>query len=192
MASLAGIDLPHLKAERNVLPGRQVGKQRIRLEHHADIALVGRLPCDVLTADDHPSAVGLLQTRDQAQRRRFTTAGWPEQSDQLARGHRQTQAVERRHPGVAALEVLEPNLDTGACGGPHPGGRDRSRHLWPPPAKPGNGTPARSGATRARARPKNDRITSRIKANSSDATETAIEVPALARPSWKISTWRLR
>src|SRR6059058_4964577 len=191
MASLAGVDLPHLQAERNVLPGRQMRKQRIRLEHHADIALVGRLPCDVLTADDHPSAVGLLQTRDQAQRRRFTTAGWPEQSDQLARGHRQTQAVERRHPGVATMEVLEPNLDACARGAPHSRSCDRSRHLGPAAAL-GYGRPVRSGAARVRSRPKNDRITSRIKANISEATETAIDVPALASPSWKISTWRLR
>ncbi len=81
LASLAGAHLAHLQPEGHVLPGRHMRKKRIRLEHHADIALVGRLPGDVLTADDHPSAVGLLQTRDQPQCRRFATAGWPEQGD---------------------------------------------------------------------------------------------------------------
>ena len=144
LAPLAGAHLAHLQPEGHVLPGRHVRKQRIRLEHHADITLVGRLPGDVLTADDHPSAVGLLETRDQPERRRFATAGGPEQGDQLAGSHRQTQAVERGHSCVATPEVLEPNLDPSARGGPQPGGRDRTRHLRPPPAAPGNGRPARS------------------------------------------------
>src|SRR5256886_6361031 len=93
--------------------------------------------------------------------------------------------------GVGPLEVPEPSPDTCARGGPQPRGCDRRRHFGPAAAL-GYARPVRSGATRLRGRPKNDRITSRIKANISEATETAIDVPALARPSWKISTWRLR
>src|SRR5713101_8499116 len=104
-------------------------EERISLEYHTNVALIRRLAGDVLTADDHPSTIGLLQSRDQPQRRRLAAAGWAQQGDQLAGSHRQIEAVQRRHARVAAPQVLQPNLDARARRGPQAGSRDGGWHL---------------------------------------------------------------
>ena len=75
LVGLGLADAGHLQAEGDVLRDGQVREQRIGLEHHADIALVGFQPGDVLAADDdlaggrlleagnHPEHGGLAATR---------------------------------------------------------------------------------------------------------------------------------
>jgi hypothetical protein len=64
---------------------RQVGKQRIGLEHHTDIALVGLEPGDVLAGDDDLAGARLLEAGDHTQHRRLAAARWPEEGDEFAR-----------------------------------------------------------------------------------------------------------
>src|SRR5207237_9438893 len=126
----------------------------------------------------------------QPERRRRPAARWTEERDQLSGCERQGQAIEGGDRAVAPAQVFQSDLDAGSRGGPHPGRRDRSRHLRPPPAAPGYGRPVSSRCTRARGRPANERITSRVKANNSEATATAIDTVALARPSSAMATCR--
>ena len=85
--ALVGLRLWHagdLEAEGDVLRDRQVGEQRIGLEHHADIALVGLQPGDVLAADDDRAGGRLLEAGDHAQHRRLAAARRSEEGDELA------------------------------------------------------------------------------------------------------------
>ena len=42
LAAFGDPDLAHAQPEGDVLPGRHVGKERVRLEHHAGVAPAGR------------------------------------------------------------------------------------------------------------------------------------------------------
>ncbi|MBS1167891.1 MAG: hypothetical protein H6R00_3916 [Proteobacteria bacterium] len=52
----------------------QMRKQRQRLEHHAEVSLVGRLVGDVLTVDRDGAGGGQIEAGDHAEQRRLATA----------------------------------------------------------------------------------------------------------------------
>ncbi len=83
-ADLGGGLLRHLEAEADIVGHRHVGEQRIGLEHHADIALVGRQVGDVAPADADGAGGGLLEAGHHAQRRGLAAAGRAEEGDELA------------------------------------------------------------------------------------------------------------
>ena len=57
--------------------------QRIVLEHHRDIAILGRHVIDAALADAQVAARDLFEARDHAQRGRFAAAGRTDQNDKL-------------------------------------------------------------------------------------------------------------
>src|SRR5713226_5841988 len=187
LPAFGGVDVMQLHPELHVLHRCHVREQRVGLEHHADLALVGRDVGDVLTRDDDAPSVGLLQSGQQTKRCGLAAAGRSEEGDELAGRHREAEPIERGHARVTTREVLESNLDPRArCG------LDASGHLVPPEKSRPNVCTSRSRVRRRppRCPPTNDSATSRTNAKSRDATATAIETPALVRPSETISTWR--
>jgi hypothetical protein len=64
----------HPQTIGHVLEYREMGKQRVVLEHEADAALVGQDVRDVAAADQDGALVGLLEARDHAQGRRLAAA----------------------------------------------------------------------------------------------------------------------
>ena len=76
--------LPLLQSERDVLAHRHVGKERVILEHHADVARARRQVVDRLAADTHSARRRLNETGDHAQRRRLAATRRAEQDDELA------------------------------------------------------------------------------------------------------------
>src|SRR6266566_5223742 len=85
-----------LEAERDVVGHGQVGKQRIALEHDADVALVGGHAGEVGAVEPHPAAVGGQEPGDDAEQRRLATAGRPEQRDELTGADLEVQALDDR------------------------------------------------------------------------------------------------
>jgi len=74
-------------------------KQRIALEHDADVAPVRRQPGDVLPVERDAALVGPHQPGHDPQQRGLAAARGTEQRDELAAGHREVDAVE--HGGGA-------------------------------------------------------------------------------------------
>ena len=68
---------------------------------------------DVLAADDDAAGVGVLEPREQAQRRGLAAARRAEQRDQLAGLQGQVEVVERDHGTVVPAQSLQPHLDGG-------------------------------------------------------------------------------
>src|SRR4029077_8700285 len=187
LPALGGPDLVQLHPEGHVLHCRHVREKRVRLEHHAYLALVGRHVRDVLTRDDDATSIGILESGQQAKRSGLAAARRSKESDKLAGRHREAEPVERGHARVTTTEVLEANLDAGArCG------LDAGSHLVPPEKSRANVCTSRSRFRRRppRCPPTKESATSSTNANSSDATATAIETAALVRASGTISTWR--
>src|SRR5438105_3651040 len=78
-APIAAWDAAHAQAERDVLRDAQVREQGIALEHHAEIAAIRCNRRHALAADINLARARLLESGDQAQRRRLAAAGGPEQ-----------------------------------------------------------------------------------------------------------------
>jgi light-independent protochlorophyllide reductase subunit B len=74
----------HLQPETHVLRHRQVGEQRIGLEHHADLALVGTQAGNLAPVDADRPGIGPLEPRDHAQHGRLAAARGAQQRDELA------------------------------------------------------------------------------------------------------------
>ena len=77
------------QAKTGVLPGREVGKQGVVLEEHADAPALRGQPMvgtrHLPSIQEHPPAARPLKAGDQAQQGRFATAGWAQQTQQFAR-----------------------------------------------------------------------------------------------------------
>ena len=58
-------------------------KQRIVLEYHADMALIGRQRGDILATYQHASIIRRQKSGDDIQQRSFAAAAWPEQGEKL-------------------------------------------------------------------------------------------------------------
>jgi hypothetical protein len=112
----------HLKRERDVAEHRHVRPDRVRLEHHAQPAPVGRqvdalavvVQHRVLEADD--SGVGPLQAGDRPQRGGLATAGRPQQGEQLALLDLEAHPVDgvlRLLPGTGPLPLERPRAPPG-------------------------------------------------------------------------------
>src|SRR5690349_9681787 len=80
-------------------------KQRIVLEHEADVAPVDRKLRDVVVAEKDAAFVGLLEAGDHAQRRRLAASGWTKQRDECARCGREANVACR--PYVAFYTMRE-------------------------------------------------------------------------------------
>ena len=105
-ADIGARDLAHLQAEHDVLGHRQVREQRVRLEHHRDVALRRRAVRDILSRDGNASTVGLFEPGNQAQRGRLAAAGRTQQDVERAFVERKRQPVDRPHFAVGGRPVL--------------------------------------------------------------------------------------
>ena len=78
------IDATNTQAIGDIVSDREMGEQRQRLKHHADISLVGRHPGQVLAVEDNMALGRRLQPGDQAQQGSLATPRRPEKRDELA------------------------------------------------------------------------------------------------------------
>src|SRR4051812_12309377 len=109
--ALALVPAADLQPELDVLRGRHVREQRVRLEHHAHVALRRRDVRDVLAVDDDPAAVGSIEAGDEPQRRRLAAARRAEQREELALAELHLDPVERLDGAEVAVQV--PELEVG-------------------------------------------------------------------------------
>ena len=72
-----------LERERHVVGDRHVRVERVVLEHHGDIALLGRNVVDHPVADADLAARDVLQPRHHAQQRRLAAAGRTHEDHEL-------------------------------------------------------------------------------------------------------------
>ncbi len=97
--------LAHLQPKTDVLPHRQVGEQGIRLEHHAHVALVGRLVGNIFLVQRYPALRGQLKTGDHAQRGSFATARRAQEGNKFAFFHVQVEVFDNRGIAEPFIEV---------------------------------------------------------------------------------------
>ena len=72
-----------LEPERHVLERGHVRVERVVLEHHGDVAVLGGPVVDDLAADENVARGDLLEAGDHAQRRRLAAAGRSDQHDEF-------------------------------------------------------------------------------------------------------------
>ena len=85
-----------LQAIADIVGHAHVGKQRIGLEHHADIAPLDRHRRHVLAVEQHLAAgIGQFEAGDDAQHRGLAAAGGAEQHQRLAAGDIERRGFER-------------------------------------------------------------------------------------------------
>jgi hypothetical protein len=95
------------RAVADVVQHRHVREQRVGLEHHRHVALVGGAQRDVGAADQHAALRHGLEPGDHPQRRRLAAARGPEQRDQLALRDAERHVVDGGDAAVALGHVLE-------------------------------------------------------------------------------------
>ncbi len=78
--------LLQLQAERHVLVDVHVRIERVVLEHHGDVPVLGRHVVDDVAADRDVATRDLLEAGDHAERRALAAAGRPDQHDELLVG----------------------------------------------------------------------------------------------------------
>jgi len=85
----------HAEPEGHVVDGVHVGKERVALEDHAHVALLGRSACQVLAVDEHVTGVEGLEASEHPKSRRLPATRGAEERHQLARSDVEAEAVER-------------------------------------------------------------------------------------------------
>ena len=78
------IHAPHAQAERHVVADRFLRIERIVLEHHRDVPVLGLMRGNVAPGDEHLPRGDRLKARNHAQGGRFAAAGRSKQHNQLA------------------------------------------------------------------------------------------------------------
>ena len=95
---------PVAQAEGHVLEHRHVGVERVVLEDHRDVAVLGLELVDQALADPDLAAGDLLEAGDHAQGRALAAARGPDQHDELAIGDREVDAGDRGHRAIALAQ----------------------------------------------------------------------------------------
>ena len=91
----------HAQGKDDVLRDGLMGEEQEVLEHHADVAAIGRQIGDVLSADQHAAFVGELQPGDDAQQGRLARTAGTQQGEELALLDLQIGPVDRGHRAEA-------------------------------------------------------------------------------------------
>src|SRR5690606_23496197 len=99
----------HLQRKREVLANRHVREQRVILEDHADVALIGRRVCDVDAVDDDPAGRRAGESGQHHQRCRLSRPGRAEQGEELTRLDGEGQVVDCGVVAVLFPDPLERN-----------------------------------------------------------------------------------
>jgi hypothetical protein len=95
-----------LQSETEILLDGHVGIQRVVLEHHGDVAVLGRHVVDHLVADRDRTGADVLQARDHPQCRRLAAAGWTDQHHELAVFDVEAEVVNRLDP--SGIDLVDP------------------------------------------------------------------------------------
>ena len=124
LLDLAGdLGLLHLRQgerERDVLPHGHVRVERIGLEHHRDVTVLGRLVVHPFAADAQLARRDLLQAGNHVQRRGLSAAGRADQDDELAVGDRDGEIFHgRRAVRVTLGHPVQHNFGHRATPSPH-------------------------------------------------------------------------
>ena len=97
----------HRKREGDVVRHAHVREQRVVLEHHADIALVGRQPIDRLAGERDDALARPFEAREHVQGRGLAGAGRPEERQELAAADGQIQPSDGLKVAIHFLDVDE-------------------------------------------------------------------------------------
>ena len=100
LAALVGRHPAQLEREAHVLGDRLGRVERIVLEHHRDVAVLGRHPDHVLAADLDVALVDVLQPGQHPQRGALARSGRADQHDELAVGDVEVERVDRELVGA--------------------------------------------------------------------------------------------
>ena len=98
-----GVDLAELEREGHVLVHGHVRVQRVGLEDHGDVAVLGLDVVDHATVDLEGAGGDVLEAGDHAQRRGLAAAGRADEDDELLVGDLE---VEVLHPLIAVGVLL--------------------------------------------------------------------------------------
>ncbi len=100
-------DLAQLQAEREVVAHRHVGVERVALEDHRDVAILGRDVVDDAIPDAERAAGDLLEPGDHAQAGGLPTARWSDQDHELAVPDLEVQVLHGVEFAVDLVDVVE-------------------------------------------------------------------------------------
>ena len=100
-----GVELPEPEPVGDVRPHGHVGPERVVLEDHPDVALVGPEPVHAPLAEPDFAGVRSVEPRGQPKERRLATARGPEQREELPVGDFEGRAV---HGGDVAERLGDP------------------------------------------------------------------------------------
>ena len=89
------LDVTEPERVGDVLRDGHVRVERVALEHHRDVAVARLQPRDVALAQQHLAAVGELEPREDAERRRLAAAGWAEHDEECAVGDGEVERAQR-------------------------------------------------------------------------------------------------
>ena len=99
-------DLLELECKRHVPVHRHIGVQSIALEHHGDVAVLGRHVVDALAVDEHIARGDVLQAGDHAHRRGLTAARGANEDDELLVVNGEVEVLYSEHTVLGNLEVV--------------------------------------------------------------------------------------
>jgi hypothetical protein len=96
-----------LETERDIALDREVGKQRVALEHHVDRPPIGRHTHDILPVEQDASGVRRLEARKQTQQRGLAAARGAEQRKKFPREDVERHALDRGDAGEMLAHAVE-------------------------------------------------------------------------------------
>ena len=95
-----------LQAEAQVVSHRHVRIQGVALKYHRDVAVLGRDVVDYPVADAQRARGRRFEARDDAQQRRFTAPGGPDEHQQLGIGRFESRLRDGDSPAVVGFANL--------------------------------------------------------------------------------------
>ncbi len=97
----------HLQPEADVLRHVHVRVERVALEHHRDVAVLGQRVRDVAAVDVHRALGGFVQPGDDVQERALAAARGADEDEKVAGHDLDVDALENVHVAVAAADVAD-------------------------------------------------------------------------------------
>ncbi len=106
---------PRLQREGEVFADGVSRIERVVLEDQRDVALRRRPVGDVLLVDEHPPIGRLVETGDEAKRRRLARAGRAEKDEELAVGDVEREIAHRGRAAELLGDPVEPDMRHLSC-----------------------------------------------------------------------------